>query len=190
MTTEKPHLQFSPSSLLIGMAFIAFTLAAFSRGNYLLGTGAGVTYAVIALMIIMLFTRAMRESPVPNIRIAFLILFSVPVCLAFAFPTYINSNVQVFVDQQSEDRAARAELRAVFAEDPAFSDLSISTTHLKVVCVEISGTVPVKADLDRLQQLVFERCGFVDQCFVHWRIRVRNDSTMYVAESDEAFVPE
>jgi hypothetical protein len=190
MTTEKPRLRFSLLTLLIGMAFIAFLLAAFSRGNYLLSTGAGITYAVIALMIIVLFTRAMRETPVPKILIAYLILFSVPVCLAFAFPTYINSDVQIFVDRQSEDRVARAELHAVFAEDPAFSDLSISTTHLKVVNVEISGTVPSKADLDRLQQLVFERCGFVEHCFVQWRIRVGNDSMMYVARNDDAFVPE
>lgn len=172
------------------MAFIAFLLAAFSRGNDLLGASADITYAVVALMIAALFARALRVTPVPRFRIAFLILFSIPVCVAFAFPTYINSDVQIFVDKQAEDRAARSELASVFAEDPAFSDLSISTTHLKIVNVEIYGTVPAKADRDSLQQLVFERCGFVENCFVHWRIRVRDDSTMYVARNDDAFVPE
>lgn len=190
MTTEKPRLRFSLSSLLIGMAFIAFVLAAFLRGNYLLGTGAAITYALVALMLIALFARAIRETPVPKIRLVFLILFSIPVCVAFAFPTYFNSNVQVFVDEQTEDRVARNELHAVFAEDPAFSDLSISTTHLKIVNVEISGTVRNKTDLDRLQQIVFERCRFIEHCFVHWRIRVRQDSKMYVARNDDAFVTE
>lgn len=171
------------------MAFIALVLAAFSRGNYLLGTGVGITYAVVALMIILLITRAIRETPVPKLRLAFLVLFSIPVCLAFAFPTYINSDVQIFVDKQTDDRDARNELNAIFAEDPAFSNLSISTTHLKIVNVEIYGTVSNNTDLDRIQQLVYERCGFVEHCFIHWRIRVRSDSTMYVARNDDAFVP-
>ena len=190
MTTETPRLRFSLLSVLLGMAFIAFVLAAFSRGNYLLGTSAGITYAVVALMIIAMFARAIRETPVRKLRLAFLILFSIPVCLAFAFPAYINSDVQIFVDKQTEGRVARNELHAVFAEDPAFSDLSISTAHLKIVNVEIFGTVPNRMDRDRLQQLVFDRCGFVEHCFVHWRIRVRNDSTMYIAMNDDAFLPE
>ena len=172
------------------MAFIAFVLAAFSRGNHLLGTGAGITYAVVALMIMTLFARPVRTTPVPRFRIAILVLFSIPVCLAFAFPTHINSDLQNAVDKQTEDRVARSELHAIFSVDPAFSDLSISTAHSKIVNVEIYGTVPEKMDLDRLQQLVFERCGFVEHCCVRWRILVRNDSKTYVAWGDDAFAPE
>ena len=190
MTTERPRLRFSLLSLLIGMAFVALVLAAYSRGIYLLGTNAGIAYAAVALMIFGLFASAIKETPVPKYRLLLLTLFSIPVCFAFAFPTYINSDVQIFVDKQTEDRVARKELQVVFAEDPAFSDLSISTTHLKIVNVEIYGTVPNKTDLDRVQRRVFERCGFVEHCFVHWRIRVRNDSTVYVARNDDTFVPE
>ena len=189
MTTERAPLRFSLSSLLIAMTFIAVVIAAFSRGNYLLGTGVGIIYAVVATMVLMMIAREFRETPLPKLRLVFLVLIAIPVCLAFAFPAYINSDIQIFVDKQADDRDARNELHAIFATDPGFSDLSISTTHLKIVNVEIYGTVPSKNDLDRIKKLVFERCTFTERCFLHWRLRVQNDSTTYVAQNDDVFVP-
>jgi hypothetical protein len=137
-------IRFSLSSVLLGIAFIAVILAAYCRGNYLLGMGVGITYAIVASLIVLLAVRALRQTPVPKMRIALLVLFAVPVGFALAFPAHINPDVQVFINKQTVDRNARSELTAIFATDPAFSDFGISTTHLKCINVEVHGSVPTK----------------------------------------------
>lgn len=190
MKIENPRVRFSLMSLLVGVMVIAFVFAAYQRGSYLLGRSVGITYAAVALMIIALFARAIRETPVRKHRIAFLTLFLIPVCAAFAFPSQLNPEIQVDVDKQARARLAHNELYAVFADDPAFSDLSISTTHYKTVNVEVHGMVTSKADLGRVQQLVYERCEFVESCLVRWQVSVHDDSTMYIAQNEDAFAPE
>ncbi len=190
MKPKKQRLRFSLLSQLLGLASIAFVISAFSRGNYLINTGVGTTYAVVALLIVVLIASAIRETPFPKLRLTFFVLFSILVCLAFAFPMYISFDLRSLVETKSKARDARNQLHAVFSEDSAFANLSFSTTHRKIVYVEISGTVPNRADLDRVKQTVYERCDFVEHCFVKWRIRVRSDLRMYIAKNDDAFVPQ
>ena len=173
--------------MLCSAFFVAYILAAYCRGNHLLGSEVGISYAVVATLITILILRALSQSPLPTFRLVFLALFAIPVSLAFAFPTYLNSDVQHFVNKQTTDRNARGELATLFASDSAFRNLGVSTTHLKVVNVEIHGTVPTKPDLDRLRSQVLDQCQFVDHCFVHWRIHVRDESKTYTGLDDEPF---
>lgn len=167
-----PRFQFTTASLVLAIFFISFILAAYCRGDHLLGQSAGVTYAIVASLITMLFFRELSQSPLPKIRLLVLVLFTIPVSLAFAFPTYVNPDVQHFVNKETVDRRARRQLAMLFENDTAFRELGVSTTHLKVVCVEIHGTIPTESDLDRLRSQVLNHCQFVDHCFVHWRIHV------------------
>jgi hypothetical protein len=184
---KTPPFQFTTASMLLAISFIAFILAAYCRGAYLLGQGAGLTYAVVASLITVLFCRTLYRSPLPKLRLVVLVLFTIPVSLAFAFPTYVNPDVQHFVNKETTDRNARRELATLFASDSAFRELGVSTTHLKVVNVEIYGAVPTKSDLERLRSTVLGQCKFVDHCFVHWRVHVRENSTTYTALGDDAF---
>lgn len=190
MTNTAVRWRFSLLSLLLAMASLAIVLAAFSRGNYLFGARAGITYATVALALLAMLSRAIRETPVPRLRLAFLALFSMVTCFGFAFPAYINPSVYSIVRKQADARLARQELRAVFAEDPAYAELTVQTTPLKIVNVDINGAVPSKVDVERLQLCVYQRCEFVQRCFVHWRLRAHEDSKTYVARNNEAFAIE
>lgn len=79
------------------------------------------------------------------------------------------------------------ELATLFANDSTFREIGVSTTHLKVVNVEIHGSVPTKSDLERLRSQVLGQCQFVDHCFVHWHVHVRENSTTYTGLGDEEF---
>ena len=174
--------------MLLAIFFIALILAAYGRGDYLLGRGAGIAYAFVALLITMLFYSTLSQSPLPKVRLVVLVLFAVPVALAFAFPTYVNPDVQYSVDKEATDRNARNELATLFAKDTAFRELGVSTIQLKVVNVEIHGVVPTRSDLDRLRSQVLSQCDFVEHCFVHWRIHVRENATTYTGFDKDAFV--
>lgn len=171
--------------MFLVVSFISFVLAAYSRGNFLLGRGTGIVYAFVATLIVVLFIRALAQSPVSKLRLVCLILFALVVSIAFAFPALLNSDIQHFINKQTADRTARAELSRVFGADAAFRDLSVSTIHLKAVNVTIHGEVPMKTDLDRLRSQVLDHCSFVDKCGLNWRIRVRDESQTYTGQDRE-----
>ena len=173
--------------MLIAVFFVAFILAAYCRGNYLLGQGVGITYSIVATMISILLFRTIFQSPLPRIRLIALVLFTIPVSLAFAFPAFVNPNVQHFVNKEALDRNARSELATLFDANPAFRDLGVTTTHLKVVNIEIHGAVSTKSELDQLRSQVLNQCQFAGHCFVHYRIHVRENSTTYTALGDGDF---
>jgi len=102
------------------------------------------------------------------------VLFALPVGYAMAFPASVNPDVQVFIDKQATDRRARAELAAVFASDPAYRDLSVSSIHLKVVNVTVHGSLSTRADLQRLRSQIAPACRTVGVGFLHWDVSLRD----------------
>lgn len=179
------RLKFTIRSLLLAVFFLAYILAGYCRGNDLLGRGFGFKYAIVASLLTVLILRALSQTPLPKLRLVLLLLFSIPVSLAFAFPTYVNPDFQHFVSKARIDRDARRELATLFASDPAYLDLGVSTTHSKIVSVEIYGSVQTKSDLDRLRSQVLSDCQFVESCSFHWRVHVRKKSRTYVGLKDE-----
>lgn len=168
------RFRFTTASMLLAISAASLVLAGYSRGNYLFGQGGGILYAIVGSLIVLLYYRALSRTPVPKVRVIALTLLAIPTSLAFTFPTYLNPVLQYGIDDHRIDRMARAELSKVFAEDPAFGNLSVSTKHLKIVNVEIRGTVPTDNDLDRLRTRVMEHCEFPKHCFIHWRVNVRS----------------
>ncbi len=169
MTTDL--FQFTTRSLAIAVSVLAVILAAYVRGEYLFGVPGGVLYALAATAIAGLFHRGITYKPFPKKRLILLTLFTIPVVLHFAFPTYLNPNAGYVVHKHAQDRNARAELAALFASDPAYHDLSVSTQHTKVIVVEIRGSVPTNDDLARVHAQVQE-CKLIEHCFVRWEVDV------------------
>ncbi len=162
------------TGLLLGALAAALAPVAFLRGDYLLGFGYGVTYALVAVGLVWFLARCLvlpdRPSPVGA---AAVIVLSLPLGYVMAFPASVNPDVRHFIHQQADDRAARQELAAVFASDPAFRDLSVSTTHLKVVNVTVRGPLPGRPDLDRLRARVAGECPVLRRCPLHWDVTLR-----------------
>lgn len=94
--------------------------------------------------------------------------------VGLADPAAVSPDLQVFIDKQATDRAVRRELAVVFATDPAYADLVVSTTHLKTVLVTVHGSVSSRPDWVRLRARLAAECPAVQQCGLHWDVRVRD----------------
>ena len=105
-----------------------------------------------------------------------------------AFPATVNSDIHHFIDKQATDRAARTELKQVFKSDPGFAELSISTRHVKVVNVFISGSLPSHIDLKRLRDRITEECQALRLCPLHWDLKLR-DTNEQIRGLDRALFP-
>jgi hypothetical protein len=148
---------------------------AFLRGDHLLGFEYGVTYAFIAVGLLWFLARALVLPERPSlVGAAAVVVFALPVGFVMAFPASVNPDVQRFINKQADDRAARQELAAVFASDTAFRDLSVSTTHLKIVNVTVRGPLPGRPDLDRLRARIAGECRVLKRCPLHWDVTLRD----------------
>jgi hypothetical protein len=172
-------------------ALLRFTLAcvlsaaAFLRGNYLLGTWWGTLSAAIALGLLWLFVRSLHlGGRLALLRLCFIGVFCLLAAFAMSFPASINPDMQVFINDQAVDRAARAELAAVFAADPSFSGLSVSSEHLRAVNVTVRGSFGTRADFDRLRARVIEECPAVRHCFLHWDLTISDPVQLINCEDD------
>jgi hypothetical protein len=161
--------------LLFVAAAVAGVVVAFLRGNYLLGIGCGILYAIIAIVLFWLFARSRTPAgSVSVVRVGLMAVLALPVGYVMAFPASVNPDVQVFIDLQATDRRARAELSAVFASDPSNRDLSVSSVHRKVVNLTIRGSLATRTDLDRLRDRLAAECPALGECVLHWDVTLRD----------------
>lgn len=176
----------------IAVATVSFALIAlaFLRGNYLLGFGYGVAYAMLTAGLVWLLARSLTFSKKPSAGRAIAVtILSIPIAYVMAYPTLINSDFHFFIADQATDRAARAELWAIFTTDPAFANLSLSTTHLKVVNITIYGSLPKHADFERLRARIANECQVVKGCPIHWSVTLRDTEQPIDGLDRELFRP-
>lgn len=179
---ENASIRFSTKTLLIAFFFVSYILAAYSRGAYLLDAGA--LYAFVAMLVTLLFVRALSKTPTPRWRFALLTVIAIPVSLAFAFPMYLNPGLQYFIEKEATDRVARAELATLLVDDPAFQELTVSTTQRKILCVEIDGAMPTREDLLRVRSRATTECESLRHCHVRWNVYVDDEQKVYTASGD------
>ena len=159
--------------LLFAAAGVAVMVAAFLRGNYLLGLVCGIVYAGVAFALLLLLARSRTPGGGVSVaRVAFVAVLAVPVGYVMAFPSY--PDVQIFIDKQATERKARGELAAVFASDPAYRDLSVTSVQLKVVNISVRGVLGTRADLDRLRSRIAAECPALGECLLHWEVALRD----------------
>ena len=163
------------ASALYVAAGASAVVAVFLRGNYLLGFGCGAVYVVIALAILWLLARSRTPTGgVSVMRAGFVVAFALPVGYAMAFPASINPDVQLFIDDQATDRRVRAQLAAVFASDPVYHDLSVSSVHRKGIIITVRGSLRTRTDLEQLRSRLAEECPTFCECSLHWDVYLRD----------------
>ena len=161
-----------------GMVGAVVAISAYLRGEYLLGSGYGLTCALASVGLLWLVVRSFPVAGRPSrIRVLAVGILSLVIGYALAYPASVNPDMQHFIDMQAIERAARAELTAVFTADPAFGNLIISTGHRKVVGVEVSGSLAYRVDFDRLRRRIAAECPTLSRCVLHWKIQLRADGT-------------
>jgi hypothetical protein len=176
--------------ILFAAVGIALSAVAFLRGNYLFGPAWGVSYVAVTVGLLWLLARSL--TPAGNrslVRGAVVIALSLAVGFVMASPASINPDLQYLIDKLAVDRAARAELAAVFASDPAYRGLSVSTVHLKPVNVTVRGTLGTRSDLDRLRARVIAECPALMQggCVLHWDVSLRDPAQRINGLDSELF---
>jgi len=163
--------------ILFAAVGIGLSTVAFFRGSYLLGPAWGVIYVAITIGLLWIFARSL--PPTGNlslVRVAVFTALSLAVGYVMGWPASVNPDLQHFIDKQAVDRAARAELAAVFASDPIYGDFSVSTVHLKPVNVTVRGALGTRADLERLRARTIAECPALTQggCVLHWDVTLRD----------------
>ncbi len=161
------------------LGFLALSLSvgtvSFFLGNYLLGLPGGVAYVLIAVCLLGLLASSTVLTDKPSrVKAALVIALSIPVGYFMINPAALSPDVQHIIDMHATDRQMRRELAKVFAGDPGFRNLSISTTHLKAVNIDIRGILTDRADLDRLRQRITTECPAVSLRTLHWDVFLSN----------------
>lgn len=136
--------------VLCGCLVIGVAIGAYARGDYLLGWDVGIAYALVAVAVALCVVSAGLRRPTAPWPFAFAIAGAVVVGLVLFYPASVNSDVDIFIQKQADDRSVRSELYALFESDPQYSGLSLTTWHAKVVVATVSGVVQ---DLDVVDEL-------------------------------------
>ena len=159
-------------ALMCGAAMAA---VAYRRGNHLLGPEGGTLYVGVAVGLAWLVARFLTRTGRPFLpRAVAAVAVTVPIAAVMADPAAVTPDLQHLIDKQATDREARRGLAAVFATDPAYADLAVSTAHVKMVNVAVSGSVGGRPDLDRLRARVAAECPAVQRGILHWDVRFRD----------------
>jgi hypothetical protein len=173
----------------VSVLAIALMTVAFLRGNHLLGFDVGIAYVLVVAVLLWLLGESFRRKGVAAIiQMIAVTMIAILIGFALAFPASINPDVQHFINKHTTDRSVRKELRHVFNSDSAFGDLSVSTTHLKVVNVTIHGSLPTRDEMKRLRERLITDCPTLKLCPLHWDIRLR-DTNERVDGLDSALFP-
>ena len=84
-------MRFSITQMLIAIACIGLVLGAAMRGNYLLGTFAGVVYGLLALTTMFVLIRVIYANPrVHGLRPIFAWVFALGVFIVLAIPDHFT----------------------------------------------------------------------------------------------------
>lgn len=165
----------APRPIVLTVLAVSTIIGAFLRGNYLFGLGRGIVYACLATALVWLIVRSLTSTGhVSAVRTGLVVAFALPVAYAMAFPASVSPGMQSSIDAHARDRQLRAELAAVFASDPAFRDLRVSSVHLKVINVTVAGSLGTRADLDRLRARIASECPVLSSCVLHWDVSLRD----------------
>jgi hypothetical protein len=161
---------------LVFAAIAAAAVAvAFLWGDYLLGFVVGILYAALTGALLGLFARSLLLTEKPSLVGAVVaIALSLPLAVLMARPTAAIPDLNHFIAQQADGRAASKELAAVFASDPAYGRLSVSTAWGgKVADVTVRGRLNDHPDLVRLRSRIFGECPMLENCYLSWDITLR-----------------
>lgn len=165
-----------------GAAGVALCVAAYLRGDFLFGPGAGVYYAAVVLGLLWLFARSRSTA-----RAAVVAALSLAVAFALTWPAAINPNVSLVMERIAERRAIQAELAAVLESDAAYSKLTASFVQTKIVNIKVNGPLSTRSPFDRLRSRIMEECPTLGGCDLSWNVIVLDTEQHMVGRDEELF---
>jgi len=158
---------------LIATGCIAIVLTAFARGDYLLGSRAGILFATVAaatLCVIVRVSTANRRFQFVRQSVA--LLFGLAVFVILASPSRFNPELNYFIDGHRSERSTQSQLRSVFNHDLRFSTLEYECVWSKCIVVVVSGRINSESDMLDLRDRIFAQCPEVSSRWLYWRVKV------------------
>lgn len=170
-------MQFSTRQLLIAITFICVVMGAYARGNYLLGTGAGIMFAILVMGSIFVVWRVFASRRrLQVVRQIAAVLLALTVLTTLTIPGRINPELAYFIDGHNIERVTRSQLHDVFAGDPRFSNLDFRCNYTKCIVVSVNGNIETESDLLELRQRIFDNCPNVSSRWLYWELNVDESS--------------
>jgi hypothetical protein len=178
MSTGQPTIafmanRFSTKQLLFAVSATSIAFGAFARGSYLLGSGAGLLYAFVALGASYILGRTLfvnRNSS--NTRKLVTISLIVVVFVVLAAPSYFNSYIGRLIAGYRSEHETQAKLSAILARDPQFNELTADCRYNKCIVVTLEGRIEDESDLLRLRDLILDQCPDVSSRWLIWRVEI------------------
>ena len=104
-------MRFSITQMLIVVACICLVLGALLHGYYLLGTTAGVVFALLAAATLFVFIRVISsERRFHRLRVAVALILAMAVFTILAIPAQLNSDLGYLIDGHQIERVTRSQL--------------------------------------------------------------------------------
>ena len=173
-------MQFSTQQFLIAIAFICVVIGAFARGNHLLGTGAGITFAILAMGSLFVVWRVFASRRrLQIVRQIAAVLFAVTVLTILTIPDRFSPDLAYFIDGHNIERVTRSQLHDVLAGDPRFSNLDFRCNYTKCIVVSVNGNIKTESDLLELRQRIFDNCPHVSSRWLYWELNVDESSVTH-----------
>jgi hypothetical protein len=185
-----PSKQQGPRRFFVPGLYGLAAIGAFVRGDYLLGTGAGVVFSLIASGVIFLVHRAFRATGSFYLfRRAIVLLFAGGVFSVLAAPAWFNPDFGVLAELHQTERTARSQLSRVFSGDPRFAALGFRCDCRKCVVVTVHGRIGTQSDLLDLRNRIFAACPTVSSGWLFWKVTVEQPVSKYDGWDRELFGP-
>jgi hypothetical protein len=163
--------------VLLPSAFVAHSTGlAFLWGDFLMGESMGWWFAVQAAcgagLVVWCLVIAKRASLWRDAAVAALTL---RIVVGLVFPTLFQPTCQKLIDQRATQRLLSSQLNAILPSDPAFDDVSISVSGFDLFTPTIRGSLPCRADVDRLRRQIYAKhsaiCMYMGAC--QWDVRIQ-----------------
>ena len=173
-------MRFSTTQMLIAIACICLVLGAFVRGHYLLGSFAGVAFALLAPGTLFVLIRVVSTQRKYHIlRVVVVSAFALGVFAILAMPAQFSRDLGYFIDGHQIERTTRSQLNSIFSNDSRFAKLKFDCGYRKCIVVSVDGTIQSENDLLELRDQILEQCPSVSSRWLYWRLNIAETGAVH-----------
>ena len=167
-------------SLFSMVVFVCLFLGAAFRGYYLLGSGMGIVFGLLAAAVLFLLYGVIAGHRHRSIlSTAIVVTVTLAAIFAMAFPSYVNKDLGLLIDDHATERKTQHQLQRILAGEAKFANLDIQCKFTKCIIVTVHGTLRTKSDLFELRRRIFENCPKVASRWLFWDITVLDSGIKY-----------
>lgn len=178
--TVLANLAPSVRPLSVAIVFVCLILGAIFRGYYLLGSGAGIAFGILAAGVLWLFYSAIAEHqnrPILSMVIA--ATLALGAFAAIAFPSYLSEDLGMFINDHATERETQHQLQQILAGEVNYANLAIECRFRKCIFISVRGTLQTKSDLLELRRQIFENCPKASSRWLFWDVTIAESGTRY-----------